>query len=37
VIALRSWSVSGIGEMAGGPGVRVADDAGQAVGLALGG
>jgi uncharacterized protein (TIGR00725 family) len=35
VIALRSWSVSGIGDMAGGPGVTVADDAEQAVGLAL--
>jgi uncharacterized protein (TIGR00725 family) len=35
VIALRSWNVSGSGEMAGGPGVTVADDAGQAVGLAL--
>jgi uncharacterized protein (TIGR00725 family) len=37
VIALRSWSVSGVGEMAGGPGVTVADDPEQAVGLALGG
>ena len=37
VIALRSWSVSGVGEMAGGPGVTAADDPEQAVGLALGG
>ena len=36
VIALRSWSVSGVGDMEGGPGVTVADDAEQAVGLALG-
>ena len=36
VIALRSWSVSGVGEMEGGPGVTVADDPEQAVGLALG-
>jgi uncharacterized protein (TIGR00725 family) len=36
VIALRSWEVSGIGEMEGGPGVDAATSAEQAVALALG-
>jgi uncharacterized protein (TIGR00725 family) len=36
VIALRSWSVSGVGDMQGGPGVTVAADAVRAVALALG-
>ena len=35
VIALRSWAVSGIGEMDGGPGVVVAASAEEAVALAL--
>jgi uncharacterized protein (TIGR00725 family) len=35
VVALRSWSVSGVGEMEGGPGVEVAGSAEEAVGLAL--
>jgi uncharacterized protein (TIGR00725 family) len=35
VIALRSWDVSGVGEMEGGPGVITAESAVEAVGLAL--
>jgi uncharacterized protein (TIGR00725 family) len=35
VIALRSWAVTGIGDMEGGPGVVAAESAEQAVGLAL--
>jgi uncharacterized protein (TIGR00725 family) len=35
VIALRSWEVSGAGEMEGGPGVVAATSAEQAVALAL--
>ncbi len=35
VVALRSWSVSGAGEMEGGPGVTPASTAEQAVALAL--
>jgi uncharacterized protein (TIGR00725 family) len=35
VIALRSWSVSGAGDMEGGPGVVEAGGAEEAVGLAL--
>jgi uncharacterized protein (TIGR00725 family) len=36
VAALRSWSVSGTGDMEGGPGIDVAADADEAVALALG-
>jgi uncharacterized protein (TIGR00725 family) len=35
VVALRSWAVSGIGDMEGGPGVIGAASAGEAVALAL--
>jgi uncharacterized protein (TIGR00725 family) len=35
VAALRSWTVSGPGEMDGGPGIDVAEDPAQAVELAL--
>ena len=35
VIALRSWDVSGVGEMEGGPGVVAAESAAEAVALAL--
>jgi uncharacterized protein (TIGR00725 family) len=36
VAVLRSWSVSGSGDMEGGPGIEVAADADEAVALALG-
>jgi uncharacterized protein (TIGR00725 family) len=35
VAALRSWTVSGTGDMEGGPGIDVAEDPAQAVELAL--
>jgi uncharacterized protein (TIGR00725 family) len=35
VAALRSWSVSGAGDMEGGPGIDVASDPGEAVALAM--
>ena len=35
VIALRSWDVSGVGEMEGGPGIVPAETAAEAVALAL--
>jgi uncharacterized protein (TIGR00725 family) len=36
VAVLRSWSVSGSGDMEGGPGIEVAADSDEAVALALG-